>query len=191
MASLGELDDAVRTARAAGCEQLVLLKCTSTYPATPSDTNIRTIPHLRELFECEVGLSDHTMGLGVAVSAVALGARVIEKHFTLDRSEGGVDSAFSLEPLELCSLVRESERAWESLGQITYGPTEVEQKSLAFKCSIYVAADIKEGETFSKENIRIVRPGHGAPTSMYQQLIGKKASKPYRRGEPLKLDNLL
>ena len=191
MASLGELDDAVRTARAAGCEQLVLLKCTSTYPAAPCNTNIRTIPHLRELFECEVGLSDHTMGVGVAVSAVALGATVIEKHFTLDRSEGGVDSAFSLEPLELSTLVKESERAWESLGHVTYGPTEAEKKSLVFRRSIYVATDIKEGESFSKENIRIVRPGQGAPPSMYQQLLGKKAAKAYREGEPLKLDNLL
>ena len=191
MASLGELEDAVRTARAAGCEQLVLLKCTSTYPATPSNTNIRTIPHLRELFECEVGLSDHTMGVGVAVGAIALGATVIEKHFTLDRSEGGVDSAFSLEPLELSSLVKESERAWQSLGYVTYGPTEAEQKSLVFRRSIYVAADIEEGESFSKENIRIVRPGHGAPPSMYKQLLGKKAAKTYRKGEPLKLDNLL
>ena len=191
MASLGELDDAVRTARAAGSKQLVLLKCTSTYPATPRNTNIRTIPHMRELFECEVGLSDHTMGTGVAVSAVALGATVIEKHFTLDRSEGGVDSAFSLEPLELSSLVKESKRAWESLGCITYGPTEAEKKNLIFRRSIYVATDIQEGESFSRENIRIVRPGHGAPPSIYQKLLGKKAAKAYKKGEPLNLHDLL
>ena len=191
MASLGELEQAVSVARSAGCKDLILLKCTSTYPAKPTNTNIRTIPHLRELFDCEVGLSDHTMGVGVAVAAVALGATVIEKHFTLDRSEGGVDSAFSLEPSELRNLVFESERAWESIGNVTYGPTEAEQKSLVFRRSIYVAANIKEGESFSKENIRIVRPGHGAPPGMYQQLLGKKASRAYRKGEPLKLDNML
>lgn len=191
MASLGELDDAVRTAREAGCTQLVLLKCTSTYPATPANTNIRTIPHLRELFGCEVGLSDHTMGVGVAVASVALGATVIEKHFTLSRAEGGVDSAFSLEPAELASLVQESERAWESLGQVRYGPTEAEQKSLVFRRSIYAAADIAEGEAFTAENIRIVRPGHGAPPSLYPQLLGRKARQAYTRGTPLSLDQLL
>jgi len=191
MASLGELEQAVSTARSSGCKHLILLKCTSTYPATPGDTNIRTIPHLRGLFDCEVGLSDHTMGVGVAVAAVALGATVIEKHFTLDRAEGGVDSAFSLEPSELCSLVTESERAWRSLGQITYGPTEAEQKSLVFRRSIYAAKDIKTGELFSAENIRIVRPGHGAPPCMYQQLLGKSAARAYKKGDPLKLENLL
>lgn len=191
MASLGELDDAVATAREAGCTQLVLLKCTSTYPATPANTNIRTIPHLRELFGCEVGLSDHTMGVGVAVASVALGATVIEKHFTLSRAEGGVDSAFSLEPAELASLVHESERAWESLGQVRYGPTEAEQKSLVFRRSIYAAADIAEGEVFTADNIRIVRPGHGASPSLYPQLLGRKARQPYTRGTPLSLDQLL
>ena len=191
MASLGELEQAVSVARTAGCKDLILLKCTSTYPATPVNTNIRTIPHMRELFGCEVGLSDHTLGIGVSVAAVALGATVIEKHFTLSRAEGGVDSAFSLEPSELASLITESERAWESLGRATYGPTEAEQKSLAFRRSIYVARDIKEGEAFSQENIRIVRPGHGAPPSMYQQLIGKSAAREYFKGEPLSLDNLL
>ena len=142
MASLAELDQAVNTARAAGCNQLVLLKCTSTYPATPSNTNIRTIPHLQQLFGCDVGLSDHTMGVGVSVASVALGASVIEKHFTLSRAEGGVDSAFSLEPHELSSLVQECERAWHSLGKVRYGPTEAERKSLELRRSIYVCADI-------------------------------------------------
>ena len=191
MATLGELEQAVSTARSAGCKDLILLKCTSTYPATPVNTNIRTIPHLRELFCCEVGLSDHTMGVGVAVAAVAQGATVIEKHFTLSRAEGGVDSAFSLEPSELASLITESKRAWESLGCAKYGPTEAEQKSLVFRRSIYVAKDIKKGEVFSVDNIRIVRPGHGAPPSMYQQLLGKNAHRGYRKGEPLSLDNLL
>jgi len=191
MASLAELDDAVRTALKAGCSQLILLKCTSTYPACPENTNIRTIPHLRKLFGCEVGLSDHTMGVGVAVAAVALGATVIEKHFTLSRAEGGVDSAFSLEPTEFASLAQESERAWESLGHVRYGPTEAEQKSLVFRRSIYAAADIAEGEVFTPENIRIVRPGFGAPPTLYPQLLGRKAPKDYKYGTPLSFDQIL
>ena len=191
MASLGELEQAVATARSAGCQQLILLKCTSTYPATPENTNIRTIPHLRTLFGCEVGLSDHTMGLGVAVAAVALGASVIEKHFTLSRAEGGVDSAFSLEPAELSALVQESERAWQALGDVRYGPTEAEQGSLVFRRSIYVAADIAEGEAFSESNIRIVRPGDGAPPALYRKLLGRTARRSFSCGEPLNLDQLL
>jgi len=191
MASLGELDDAVRTARDSGCTQLILLKCTSTYPASPNNTNIRTIPHLRELFGCEVGLSDHTMGVGVAVAAVALGASVVEKHFTLARADGGVDSAFSLEPAELASLVIETERAWQALGQVRYGPTQAEQKSLVFRRSIYAAADIAAGELFTAANIRIVRPGHGAPPALYHQLLGRPARQTYSRGTPLSLEHLL
>jgi pseudaminic acid synthase len=191
MASLGELEQAVAAARQAGCRDLVLLKCTSTYPATPTDTNICTIPHLQQLFGCQVGLSDHTMGIGVAVAAVALGATVIEKHFTLSRSEGGVDSAFSLEPQELAALVEESERAWQALGQVRYGPTEAEMKSKVFRRSIYVAADIAEGECFTAKNLRIVRPGHGAPPSLLEQLLGRPARRAYKRGTPLSLDQLL
>lgn len=160
MANLGELEQAVAAAREGGCRDLVLLKCTSTYPATPANTNIRTIPHLRDLFGCLVGLSDHTRGLGVSVAAVTLGANVIEKHLTLSREDGGVDSAFSLEPAELASLVQETERAWESLGQVRYGPTHAERKSLQFRRSIYIAEDIVEGELFTTENLRIVRPGN-------------------------------
>lgn len=191
MASLGELEQAVTTAREAGCCDLVLLKCTSTYPATPADTNIRTIPHLRDLFGCEVGLSDHTMGFGVSVASVALGATVIEKHFTLSRAEGGVDSAFSLEPHELATLVQESERAWQALGRVRYGTTEAEKDSLIFRRSIYASADIAEGELFSVENIRVVRPGLGAPPSLYPQLLGKKARQAYRNGESISIDKLL
>ena len=190
MASLGELEQAVDAARDSGCRELVLLKCTSTYPATPANTNIRTIPHLRAMFDCEVGLSDHTMGVGVSVASVALGATVIEKHFTLCRAEGGVDSSFSLEPAELASLVQESERAWQALGQVCYGPTEAEQKSLQLRRSIYVADDIDEGEVFTALNLRIVRPGHGAPPHLLEQLLGKKAKKRFRKGEPLSLNNL-
>jgi len=191
MASLAELEQAVAAATEAGCNDLILLKCTSTYPATPANTNIRTIPHLRDLFGCQVGLSDHTMGVGVAVGAVALGATVIEKHFTLSRADGGVDSAFSLEPNELASLVQETERAWQALGQVRYGPTDAERKSLIFRRSIYVSEYIAEGEPFTTNNLRIVRPGHGAPPHFLEHLLGRKARQAYRRGTPLSLDQLL
>ena len=191
MASLSELEQAVAAAREAGCQDLILLKCTSTYPATPANTNISTIPHLRELFGCQVGLSDHTKGVGVAIGAVALGATVIEKHFTLSRADGGVDSAFSLEPNELSVLVQETERAWQALGQVRYGPTEAERKSLVFRRSIFVSADIDEGEIFSNKNLRIVRPGTGAPPHRLEQLLGRQARRSYKRGTPLSLDQLL
>ena len=185
MASLGELDDAVRTARDAGCTQLVLLKCTSTYPASPENTNIRTIPHLQELFGCEVGLSDHTMGIGVSVASVALGACLIEKHFTLARADGGVDSSFSLEPNELQNLVAETERAWLAIGRVRYGPTEAEKKSLVFRRSIYVAKNIAKGELFSTDNLRVVRPGDGLPPKFLKFVVGTKASVALRAGTPL------
>lgn len=191
MASLGELDEAVSTARDAGCTQLVLLKCTSTYPASADNTNINTIPHLRNLFNCEVGLSDHTMGIGVAVASIALGASLVEKHFTLSRADGGVDSAFSLEPQELSFLITESESAWKSLGQVRYGPTEAEKKSLVFRRSIYAASDISVGDVFTHENLRIVRPGDGAPPSFYSRLIGRTAKQNYEMGTPISLDTLI
>lgn len=190
MASLGELDQAVSAAKSAGCEQLILLKCTSTYPATPENTNIRTIPHLRDLFDCEVGLSDHTLGIGVSVGSVALGAVVIEKHFTLSRAEGGVDSAFSLEPHELEALAQETKRTWHALGQVFYGPTEAERKSLKFRRSIYVASDIAPGEIFTEKNLRIVRPGDGSPPHLYPQILGRTARKAYARGTPLSIEQL-
>jgi len=191
MASLADLERAVNTARDAGCQNLILLKCTSTYPATPKNTNIRTIPHLQSLFDVQVGLSDHTMGVGVAVASIALGATVIEKHFTLRRSDGGVDSSFSLEPDELAALVTETKRAWEALGNVQYGPTEAELKSLVFRRSIYVAENIKSGEPFTAKNLRIVRPGHGAPPYLLDSLLGKTARKDYSVGSALSLDQLL
>ncbi|GFO65544.1 pseudaminic acid synthase [Geomonas paludis] len=190
MASLAELDETVRAAREAGCRDLVLLKCTSTYPSTPENTNARTIPHLRDLFDCEIGLSDHSMGVGVSVAAVALGATVIEKHFTLRRADGGVDSTFSLEPEELKSLVVETERAWQSLGTISYGPTEKEKKSLVFRRSLYVVEDVKAGEPFTDKNVRAIRPGNGLPTKYLETFLGKRAAVDIRRGTPLSFDLL-
>jgi pseudaminic acid synthase len=190
MASVAELDEAVRAAREAGCEHLVLLKCTSTYPAAADNSNLRTIPHLRELFGCEVGLSDHTMGVGAAVAAVALGASVIEKHFTLSREDGGVDSTFSLEPQELHLLTLETERAWRALGQISYGASVAEQGSRVFRRSLYVVQDIAEGEVLSAANVRAIRPGYGLPPKFLQQVLGMRLNKPVLRGTALTWDML-
>lgn len=185
MASVAELDETVRAAREAGCNDLILLKCTSTYPSTPENTNLLTIPHMRELFSCEVGLSDHTMGIGVSVASVALGATVIEKHFTLSRADGGVDSAFSMESAEMAALVVESERAAQALGMISYGPTEKEKKSLVFRRSLYVTKDMKAGEIFTKENMRAIRPGLGLPTKYYDLMLGKKIACDSKKGTPV------
>ncbi|MBT2625099.1 pseudaminic acid synthase [Bacillus sp. ISL-32] len=190
MATVAEIDETIRAAKEAGCKELILLKCTSTYPASPENTNISTIPHMKELFNCQVGLSDHTMGTGVAVASVALGATVIEKHFTLSRADGGVDSAFSLEPPELKELVIETERAWQALGQITYGPTDKEKASLKFRRSIYVTNDIKAGDLFSKENIKVVRPGYGLEPKYFDLIIGRTAKKHISAGTPLEWDSI-
>jgi N-acetylneuraminate synthase len=191
MASVAELDETVRAARDAGCRDLVLLKCTSSYPATPETTNIRTIPHLRELFGCEVGLSDHTMGVGVAVASIALGATVVEKHFTLARADGGVDSVFSLEPDEMRSLVVESERAWQSLGQVSYGMTAAEEKSKVFRRSLYIARDLRAGELLDAGAVRAVRPGLGLPPKFLELALGARVSRDVARGTPLSWDLLI
>lgn len=188
MASIAELDDTVRAARQAGCKDLVLLKCTSTYPATADNTNILTIPHMRELFGCEVGLSDHTMGVGVSVASVALGATVIEKHFTLNRADGGVDSSFSMEPSEMAQLVSETERAWQALGQIRYGSTAAEEKSIVFRRSLYVVKDLQAGEKLTADNVRAIRPGLGLPTKYLEQVMGKTVKQPVLRGTALSWD---
>lgn len=190
MATVAELDETVRMARDSGCRDLVLLKCTSTYPADPGNTNINTIPHLRDLFRCQVGLSDHTMGVGVALASVALGATVIEKHFTLRRADGGVDSAFSIEPEELRMLVEESEKAWRSLGCIAYGATEAEKHSLQFRRSLYLAQDMRAGEVFTAVNLRAVRPGLGLPVKYLDTLLGKSILSDAKKGTPASWDLL-
>ena len=188
MASIAEIDEAVNAARESGCKDIALLKCTSTYPAEPIDTNLRTIPHLRQLFDVEVGLSDHTLGIGAALASISFGATFIEKHVTLSRADGGVDSSFSLEPSELEMLVVESKRAWQAIGKIQYGPDKSENASLQFRRSIYVAQNIKAGEIFTEENIRTIRPGFGLPPKYYPTLLGKKVNKDVKIGTPLSWD---
>ncbi len=185
MASLADLERVVNIMRSEGNEQIVLLKCTSTYPAEPANTNLRTIPHLRELFNCQVGLSDHTMGTGVGVAATVLGATVIEKHLTLNRADGGPDASFSMEPIEMARLVQECRQAQQALGTVYYGPTQAEQKSLGFRRSIYVVEDIAEGELFTTENIRVIRPGYGLPPHFLPQIVGRPARQALRKGMAL------
>jgi N-acetylneuraminate synthase len=188
MATIAELDETVRTIRNAGCEQFVLLKCTSSYPASPENSNVFTIPHMRKLFGCEVGLSDHTMGTGAAVAAVAHGATVIEKHFTLRRADGGVDSAFSLEPEEMKTLVIETERAWQSLGKVTYGSTEAEKPSLKFRRSLYIADDIKKGDVLTEKNLRIIRPGLGLAPKHFNIILGRRVNQDVKKGTAVNWD---
>lgn len=190
MATLSEIETAVKTARAEGNDQIILLKCTSTYPAQPTNTNLLTIPHLREAFGTQVGLSDHTMGVGVPCAAVAMGASVIEKHFTLARSDGGVDAAFSLEPHELRLLVEETKRAWQAVGEVRYGGSNDEQASLKYRRSIYICRDIKAGEKLTSENIRIVRPGFGLAPKYYDLLLGRSVNKDLTKGAAMSWEHI-
>lgn len=188
MTSVAELSDLVQTARENGCTDLTLLKCTSSYPASPEGTNLRTIPHMRELFGCAVGLSDHTLGIGASVASVALGAVVIEKHFTLSRAEGGVDAAFSLEPAEMAQLVRECRTAALALGAVSYERAEQEQKSLQFRRSLYVVENMKAGDVFTEKNLRRIRPGMGLSPKYYDIILGKKANCNITRGTAVQWD---
>ncbi len=186
MASLAELDDLVRTARKNGCADLTLLKCTSSYPATPEGTNLLTIPHMRELFGCKVGLSDHTLGIGAAVASVALGVSAIEKHFTLSRADGGVDSAFSMEPEEMAQLVRECETAAQAMGCVCYEMQEQEKKSLQFRRSLYIVEDMRKGDVLSERNLRSIRPGGGLAPQYFDVLLGRKVRCDVKRGTAMK-----
>ena len=182
MATVAEIAEAVACARAAGCRDLILLKCTSHYPASPADSHLATMPILRSLFECEVGLSDHTLGIGAAIASVALGATVIERHLTLSRADRGVDAAFSLEPNEFAQLVREAHAAAQAIGHVHFGPTDAEQKSLVFRRSLYITQDLQAGDRVTPDNLRAIRPGYGLPPKFFDDLIGKKVSKAVRRG---------
>jgi len=188
MASAAEIDEAVCTISKAGCKQFALLKCTSTYPTSPENSNILSIPHMRDMFGCEVGLSDHTMGIGAAVAAVSHGATIIEKHFTLRRADGGVDSSFSMEPEEMKQLVVETERAWQSLGKVIYGPNKAEKKSRDFRRSLYIAEDMKKGEVLNDKNLRIIRPGFGLLPRYYEILLGRKVNCDLKKGTGMRWD---
>lgn len=188
VSTIADIQESVKVLKDNGNKELILLKCTSTYPATPENTNILTIPHMRDLYDCPVGLSDHTMGIGVSVGAVALGACVIEKHLTLSRADGGVDAAFSLEPEEFKSLVVESERAWLGLGKVNYELTDKEKKSLQFKRSLYLVKDIKAGETITAAHIKSIRPGNGLHTRFYDNVIGKTIKINANAGTPLSFE---
>ncbi len=186
IADNSDIIESVNVLKENGCTAIILLKCTSTYPSTPENTNLLTIPELEIIFpDCIIGLSDHTLGIGVSVASVALGARVIEKHFTLNRQDGGVDSTFSMEPAEFKALVIETENAFLSLGKIQLTIQQAEEKSKVFKRSIYIVEDIKEGDFFTKQNVRAIRPGDGLQPKYFMDIIGKQASKDLIRGTPL------
>ena len=185
MATLGEIDEAVRTLRDNGAKDLVLLKCTSSYPAPVEEANLRTIPHLAEMFGCPAGLSDHTMGGAVAIAAVSMGAKVIEKHFTLSRADGGPDSAFSMEPDEFRRMVDDIRIVEKALGQVSYNRTKAEEGSVVFRRSLFVVKDIKKGEAFTSANMRSIRPGHGLHTRHYEEILGRIARANIKAGTPL------
>lgn len=188
MASVADIHTSVSAAKAAGCKELALLKCTSNYPASPASINLRTIPHMQQLFNVPVGLSDHTLGIGAAIAAVAQGACIIEKHVTLARADGGVDSAFSLEPHELAQLVRETKTAWEALGSVCYEPTPEEISNKTFRRSLYITEDMNEGETITQKNLRAIRPGKGLPPQYLPILLGKRIKKAVSKGTPASWD---
>jgi N-acetylneuraminate synthase len=188
MANLGEIHEALTTARSNGANEIVLLHCTSAYPTPFSEANLRTIPHLAEAFGTLAGLSDHTLGTAAAVASIALGACVIEKHFTLSRADGGPDAAFSLEPHELRQLVADCRAAWEALGEVGYDLTGSERGSILFRRSLFAVQPIAAGETFTRENVRSIRPGHGMPPKHLPEILGCKAKRALARGDPLLWD---
>jgi N-acetylneuraminate synthase len=181
MATIEELGKIVSELTKAGCEELVLLKCTAAYPALPSDANLLTIGNMKELFDCPIGLSDHTLGIGVAIASIAFGAIMVEKHITLSRDQVGVDSAFSMEPSEFKQLVRETKIAWDSKGVISYGPTISENSNLSRR-SLYIVQDIKKGDILTKKNLKSIRPGYGLPVKYINDLLGMKVTTDIKRG---------
>ena len=188
MASLAEIDEAVTAVRGAGNEQLALLHCTSAYPAPPEEMNLRTIPHLADAFGVPVGLSDHTLASSVSVASVALGACIIEKHFIGARSEGGPDSAFSVEPHELKGLVADVRTVEKALGRVQYSSTEGEEGNVKFRRSLYVVEDVSRGQAFTPSNVRSIRPGFGLPPKHYEDVLGRKAARNVTRGTALSWD---
>ena len=190
MATVSEIYDAVETARQNGCKDIVLLKCTSSYPADPKEANLMTIKSLRDTFGVEVGLSDHTMGMAVPIAAVAMGATVIEKHFTIKRADGGVDSAFSMEPQEFKEMIREVNRAKDAVGSIHFGLTDSELRSRVFRRSVYISEDVKKGEIFNEKNLRVIRPGLGLQPKYFTTVLGLKAKDNYQKGTPLSWDKI-
>ena len=186
---IDDLEESVEIILSNGCTDLTLLKCTSSYPSSPENSNIITIPALQKMFpECRIGLSDHTMGIGVSVASVALGATVIEKHFTISRADGGVDSAFSMEPAEMKMLVEESEKAYLALGKVQLEIQEAEKKSLFYKRSVYSKANITAGEIFTKDNLCVIRPALGLSPKYFEKILGKKAKTDIKMGTPIKED---
>jgi len=185
MARFEEIEEAIDTARSAGCTDLAVLHCISAYPAKPEESNLKTIADMAERLGVVIGLSDHTMGIATATAGVAMGANIIEKHVTLRRSDGGPDSAFSLEPQELSTLCETCKVAWASIGEITYGPSETEKNSLVFRRSLYVVEDIPAGGTLTKDNVRSIRPGFGLPPRHLPDVLGQTAGKAIPRGTPL------
>ncbi len=189
--SLEEIEEAVENARDAGCKKLILLKCTSDYPADVCDTNLRNIPFLKNKFKCEVGLSDHTLGVSISLGSIGYGACLIEKHFTLSRKLKGVDSEFSANKEEMKFIVNETKNIWKARGKLDFEISESEKKSRQFKRSIYISKDLKKGEKFSKENIKVVRPGYSIHPRYYENLLGKKSSKNYKLGDRLDNEEIL
>jgi pseudaminic acid synthase len=186
LSSLKEIRELVKFLKRNKCNNFALLKCTSAYPANPTDSNVNTIEDMRKKFKCEIGLSDHTLGIGASIAAVSNKATIIEKHITLNRNANGVDDKFSLEPYELKALVKESHTAWQALGKVFYGPTKNEVNSLQFRRSIYCSKDIKKGEKFTKSNIKIIRPSMGLEPKFFNDILGKKAKKSLKFATPVK-----
>lgn len=191
MMSFAELDETVEVARQAGCQDLALLKCTSVYPANHEDLNLATIPYMKDRYGCEVGFSDHTLGISASLASVALGGSIIEKHITISRSSGGVDGSFSMEPHEFAQLKNEIFNIWRAIGEVQDGPTNREVASLGFRRTLYVVEDLQTGDKITTRNVRAIRPGHGLAPKHLQEVLGRRVRRSMQRGTPLTFDDLL